>query len=163
VGLRFFNVYGPNEYQRANRNQEQHAKYLPACRARTASDIDSKSDNRNYPDGGQMRDFIYVKDCANIVTWLLRKSPSVGNFQRGKPALRVSVQDLAHAVFSKLGMNLLRLPPTTTCRKGSNPDIRYLATEAKMDRLRGAGYTAPSTSLEVWGERLCAEFPYASG
>jgi ADP-L-glycero-D-manno-heptose 6-epimerase len=142
VGLRFFNVYGPNEYHKGEQKSVACNIFPHAEQGRPVHLF--KSYNKNYPDGGQMRDFIYVKDCANIVAWLLENPHVSGIFNVGTGTAR-SFKDLAHAVFAGLGK-----PPAIAyydMPEGLKSKYQYF-TEAKMDRLRGAGYTAPFTSLE---------------
>ena len=69
VGLKFFNVYGPNEYHKGQMQS------LVSKTFRTAAAGDPvtlfRSHDPKYPDGGQMRDFVYVQDCVSVMLWLL--------------------------------------------------------------------------------------------
>ena len=100
VGLKFFNVYGPNEYHKgpmisvANRAFHQ-IKESGKVRL-------FKSYRPDYSDGEQQRDFIYVKDCAAVMWWLLGNPKVNGIFNLGTGAAR-SWNSLATAVFAALG------------------------------------------------------------
>jgi ADP-L-glycero-D-manno-heptose 6-epimerase len=103
-----------------------------------------KSHNPNYPDGGQLRDFVWVGDVCDVLVWLKGHPEVNGLFNLGSGKAR-SFADLAKAVFRAMNRE---------------PQIRYIETpeairakyqyftEAKMERLRAAGYTNPMTELE---------------
>jgi ADP-L-glycero-D-manno-heptose 6-epimerase len=142
AGLKFFNVYGPNEYHKAAQRSVVHQLY-PKAKADEAAVL-FKSHNPAYPDGGQKRDFIWVGDCVDVMLWLLDHPDVCGLFNVGTGQAR-SFADLARAVFSACGRNA-RIEFVDT-----PPEIRdryQYFTEARMDRLRAAGYTAPFTPLE---------------
>lgn len=142
AGLRFFNVYGPNEYHKGEQKSVACNIFPHAKEGRPVHLF--KSYNPHYIDGGQMRDFIYVKDCVAVIEWLLRTPTVSGVFNVGSGAAR-SFKDLANAVFSALGK-----PPAITyfdMPETLKPKYQYF-TEAKIDRLRHAGYNAPFTTLE---------------
>ena len=142
AGLKFFNVYGPNEYHKdgqisvALKNFREIEAGGPA--------VLFKSHNPAYPDGGQKRDFVWVGDCVDVMLWLASRPEVNGLFNLGTGEAR-SFEDLARAVFAALN------------RK---PDIRFVDTpeairdkyqyftQARMDRLRDAGYDAKFTALE---------------
>lgn len=142
AGLRFFNVYGPNEYHKGDQKSVACNIFPHAQQGRPVHLF--KSYNPNYPDGGQMRDFIYVKDCAKVVEWLLKNPKVSGVFNVGTGKAR-SFKDLADAVFAALNkpaaITYFDMPETL------KPKYQYF-TEAKMDRLRAAGYPGEFTSLE---------------
>jgi ADP-L-glycero-D-manno-heptose 6-epimerase len=142
VGLKFFNVYGPNEYHKAG----QHSVVLKNWQEakNTGRAVLFRSHNPDYADGGQSRDFIWVGDCADIVTWLLGRPQVSGIFNVGTGTAR-SFKDLATAVFAALGRtpNIEYVDTPVAIR-----DKYQYFTEARMENLRRAGYTAPFTSLE---------------
>ena len=142
VGLRFFNVYGPNEYHKGSM-QSVLAHMFPAARDRQPVTL-FRSHNPAWPDGGQKRDFIHVRDCADVVSWLLENPQVNGLFNVGTGKAR-SFNDLAHALFAALGheasIRYIDTPEAIRAR------YQYF-TEARMDRLRAAGYTRPFTALE---------------
>jgi ADP-L-glycero-D-manno-heptose 6-epimerase len=142
AGLRFFNVYGPNEYHKG-RMSSVVSQIQPIAAAGETCRL-FKSHNPNYADGGQLRDFIYVEDCADVVLWLL-KNPSVsGIFNLGTGKAR-SFADLAKAVYAAVDRPFkVEFIPTPE-------DIRdkyQYFTEADMTRLRSAGYPGQFMPLE---------------
>lgn len=142
AGLKFFNVYGPNEFHKGTQ-----ASLVPQIHAKARDGAAYplfRSHNPAYPDGGQMRDFIFVDDCCAVMLWLYELAPANGIFNLGTGKAR-SFLDLANAVYRALGK-----APVLTWRD-TPEDIRgqyQYFTEARMERLRGLGYTAPFTALE---------------
>ena len=142
VGLKFFNVYGPNEY---------HKGAMQSVIARNFADIAAgkplrlfRSYRRQYADGGQMRDFIYVQDCVDIVLWLLDHERVSGLFNIGTGKARTWL-DLAAALFDAAG----RAPTIEFVDMPVSLREKYqYFTQARMERLRAAGYERPFTSLE---------------
>jgi len=99
ASLKFFNVYGPNEYHKGGMRSV-------VCKAWNEISASGRlrlfrSSHPDYPDGGQMRDFVYVKDCVEIVFWLLSRHDG-GLYNVGTGVAR-SWNDLAHAVFLAMG------------------------------------------------------------
>jgi ADP-L-glycero-D-manno-heptose 6-epimerase len=142
VGLKFFNVYGPNEYHKDDQKSvvaqifPHAAKGLPVHLFR--------SYRPDYKDGGQLRDFIYVKDCVKVVLWLLDNPQVNGLFNVGTGNAR-SFEDLARATFAAVGKE----PRITYTDMPETIKHKYqYFTEAKMDRLRAVGYDKPFYSLE---------------
>ena len=142
AGLKFFNVFGPNEY---------HKGAMMSVLARRFDDIRSgrivqlfKSHRDGIADGDQRRDFIYVDDVVRVVMWLLATPDASGLFNVGTGKAR-SFKDLMLSAYSALG---------------SKPNIQYIDmpeairasyqyfTQAKVDRLRAAGYNGGFTPLE---------------
>ena len=142
VGLKFFNVYGPNEYHKAGMKSVV-AQKLPLALAGKPVTL-FKSHHPDYPNGGQRRDFIFVEDCVDVVLWLLEKPQVNGLFNLGTGIDR-SFAALARAIFSALD---------------KEPDIAFIDmpevlrekyqyfTRAEMSRLRTAGYGRPFTTVE---------------
>jgi len=143
VGLKFFNVYGPNEYHKES--MRSVAKQLHEQAHATGRLRLFKSTRADLPDGGQRRDFIYVRDCAEVVLWLLDHPKVSGLFNLGTGRAR-SFLDLAEAVRKALPARKLEIE-FFDMPAGLKDRYQNL-TEAKMDRLRAAGYTKPFTSLE---------------
>jgi ADP-L-glycero-D-manno-heptose 6-epimerase len=142
VGLKFFNVYGPNEY---------HKGTMRSVVARNFSDVQRgvplrlfRSYKPEYQDGGQKRDFIYVRDCVDVMLWFLENPGISGLFNLGTGQARTWM-DLANAVYAALGrapnVEIIDMPAEL------QPKYQYY-TQAKMDRLRKIGYARPFTSLE---------------
>jgi ADP-L-glycero-D-manno-heptose 6-epimerase len=142
AGLKFFNAYGPNEYHKGDQKSVVNIKF-PDARAGKPVRL-FKSYRPDFPDGGQKRDFIYVKDCVNIVLWFLDNPNVSGLYNVGTGKAR-SFEDLAKALCTALGrearIEYFDMP------ENLRNQYQYF-TEARMDRLRKAGYTAPFTSLE---------------
>lgn len=99
VGLKLFNVYGPNEYHKADQASMIYKAVQQVTQKGSVNLF--KSNDPHYPDGGQMRDFIYVKDVCKVVLWLMRSSDINGVFNLGSGMAR-TWNDVAHAVFAAL-------------------------------------------------------------
>lgn len=143
AGLKFFNVYGPNEYHKGGMVSivnQVYRQILDTGKARLY-----KSDHPDYPDGGQLRDFIYVKDCLDVMMWLYDHPEVSGLFNVGTCQAR-SYADLAGSVFSALSrpeaLEYIDMPDSL---KGK---YQYF-TQSVNAGLEAAGYTRPFTPLEV--------------
>lgn len=142
VGLKFFNVYGPNEYHKGSQSSVV-SQVFPHAEANASFNL-FKSHNPAYPDGGQLRDFVWVGDCVDVVMWLLDNPQVSGLFNLGTGKAR-TFHDLAVAVYRSLG----REPKIRFVDTPIEIRDRYqYFTEARMQRLRQAGYPHPFTSLE---------------
>ncbi len=143
VGLKFFNVFGPSESHKGRMQSVVRQIYPRAARGEACTLF--KSHRPDYADGGQMRDFVWVGDCAGLVLWLLENPQVSGIFNSGSGRAR-SFADLATAVYRALGREpAINFIPTPE-------DIRekyQYFTEARMDRIRAAGYDRPPTALET--------------
>jgi len=141
VGLKFFNVYGPNEYHKGGMQSVVAQKYPIAAAGEPLTLF--RSHRPDVPDGGQKRDFVYVGDCVEVVSWLLNNAHVNGLFNLGTGQAR-SFEDLARAVFAALqrpaNIQYVEMPAVI------RPNYQYF-TEASIERLRNAGYTRPFTSL----------------
>ena len=142
AGLKFFNAYGPNEYHKGPM-QSVIAQKFAAAQADQAVTL-YKSYHADYADGGQMRDFIHVRDCVAVMLWLY-DSPGVnGLFNVGTGQAR-SFADLVKAMFAALGrparINYIDMPEALRAQ------YQYY-TQARTERLRAAGYHSPFTGLE---------------
>jgi ADP-L-glycero-D-manno-heptose 6-epimerase len=142
VGLKFFNVYGPNEYHKGSMRSVVAHKYPLAVANQPVTLF--RSHRADIPDGGQKRDFIYVRDCVQVVQWLLGHPRVSGLFNLGTGRAR-SFLDLANALFAAL-QRPVRLEYVDT-PAALRTHYQYF-TEARMERLRAAGYTQPFTTLE---------------
>jgi ADP-L-glycero-D-manno-heptose 6-epimerase len=142
VGLRFFNVYGPNEYHKGPMRSVAEQAFRRAAAGEPVRLF--RSHRPDYADGGQLRDFVYVRDCVDLILWLLHHPEVSGLFNCGSGRAR-SFLDLAGAVFAALGaeprIEWIDMPVEIRDR------YQYF-TEARMERLREAGYTAPFRGLE---------------
>jgi ADP-L-glycero-D-manno-heptose 6-epimerase len=142
VGLKFFNVYGPNEYHKGTMQSVVARNFQRVCAGEPMRLF--KSYRPEYADGGQLRDFIYVKDCVDVMLWLLEHPNISGLFNIGTGQARTWL-DLAHALLHACGrepaVEFVDMPPELI------PKYQYF-TQARMERLRGAGYERAFTSLE---------------
>jgi ADP-L-glycero-D-manno-heptose 6-epimerase len=142
VGLKFFNVYGPNEYHKGAM-QSVIAKNFASVRAARPLTL-FKSRRPDYPDGGQMRDFVYVEDCVDVILWFTKNPEVSGLFNLGTGRARTWL-DLARALFEAArqpcNIEFIDMPQTLAEK------YQYF-TEAQMSRLKAAGYDRPFTSLE---------------
>ena len=142
AGLKFFNVYGPNEYHKGFMKSVVCEKYTMAHRGEPVTLF--KSYHGEYSDGGQLRDFVYVKDCVDVMLWLFDTPNVNGLFNVGTGQAR-SYTELAEALFSALHkepkIEYIDMP------KSVREHYQYF-TQADITSLRSAGYVAPFTSLE---------------
>ncbi len=152
VGLKFFNVFGPNEYHKGEMTSLVAKRFDEAKAGKSVRLFKSHRDG--VADGEQKRDFIYVDDAVAVMRWLL-DTPSVsGIFNVGTGKAR-SFRDLITAMFGALGRE---------------PDIEYVDmpaairhqyqyfTQAKVENLRRAGYNAGFTPLEEGVNRYVTLF-----
>ncbi len=142
VGLKFFNVYGPNEYHKGSMQSVVAQKYPLVAAGKPVTLFASA--HPDYPDGGQMRDFIYVADCVDVMLWLLENRGVSGLFNLGTGVAR-SFADLARAMAVAAGAEpRIEFVPMPEALRGR---YQYF-TEARMERLAAAGYRRGFTSLE---------------
>jgi ADP-L-glycero-D-manno-heptose 6-epimerase len=142
AGLKFFNVYGPNEYHKGTMRSVVAQKYPLAAAGEPISLF--RSHNPDYEDGGQLRDFIFVDDCVGVVLWLLDTPGVSGLYNLGTGSPR-SFADLARALCAAVGVaQQIEYVEMPAALRGK---YQYY-TCARMDRLREAGYDRPFTSLE---------------
>ncbi len=142
AGLKFFNVYGPNEY---------HKGRMASVIFHTFRQINEnggmklfRSHNPNYTDGGQLRDFVYVKDVVEVCLFLMNDTPNSGIYNLGSGKARTFL-DLAKNTFKNTGK------PENIDFIDTPIDIRdkyQYFTEADMSKLIGEGYNVPFHTLE---------------
>jgi len=142
VGLKFFNAYGPNEFHKDDQ-RSVIAKVAPQAIQGAAVRL-FNSYNPKYANGAQMRDVIYVKDCVNVILWLLDNPNVSGLFNLGTGKAR-TFNDMAKGIFAAIArepkINYMDMPEELI------PNYQYF-TEANMQKLRAAGYVEPFTALE---------------
>jgi ADP-L-glycero-D-manno-heptose 6-epimerase len=152
AGLKFFNVYGPNEYHKGHMVSVVKVKH-DEIRAGLAPRL-FRSDRPDVADGGQRRDFIWVGDVVDVMLWLLDTPAVNGLFNLGTGAAR-SYRDLARAVCAAAGVadsvEFIDMPAPL---RGQYQSF----TEARMERLRRAGYAGQFTPLEAGIERYVRDF-----
>ena len=142
AGLKFFNVYGPNEY---------HKDRMASVIFHSFNQIKSsgkvklfKSHKSEFKDGEQLRDFVYVKDVVDICYWLMNEKPASGLYNLGTGKAR-TFKDLVTAIFKSLDKEAVIEFIDTPL------DIRdkyQYFTEADMNKLRNVGYKEDFYSLE---------------
>lgn len=142
VCLKFFNVFGPNEYHKDDMKSvicKAHSQVLETGKLKLF-----KSYREEYPHGGQKRDFVYIKDCVDIMAWFLENPDKNGIFNVGTGTAR-TWNDLANAVFAAMGrepvIEYIEMPEVIR-------DKYQYFTEANMDKLAQAGCDVKMTSLE---------------
>lgn len=152
AGLRFFNVYGPNEYHKGRMASVVFHKFREVAGGAPARLF--RSDRPGIADGEQKRDFVHVDDCVRVMLWLLDNPDVSGLFNVGSGRAR-SFLDLVRAMFAAMGRNdrieFVDMPADLRGR------YQYF-TEAPLDRLRAAGYAAPMTGLEDGVGRYVRDF-----
>ena len=142
AGLKFFNVYGPNEYHKGR----MASVVLHAFRQirDTGGMKLFRSHRPDYKDGEQLRDFVYVKDVCDVCLFLMEHRKHSGIYNLGSGKARTFL-DLARAVFAALGkdekIEFIDTPADIR-------DTYQYFTEANMAKLKGIGYDKPFTSLE---------------
>jgi len=150
AGLKFFNVYGPNEY---------HKERMASVIFHSFNQIKStgkvklfKSHRPDFKDGQQLRDFIYVDDVVSVCYWLMETLPQAqddspiqsGLYNLGTGKAR-TFEDLVKATF--IGMNKEAIIEYIDMPEDIRDKYQYF-TEADMNKLQAAGYTKPFYSLE---------------
>ena len=143
AGIKYFNVYGPRE---AHKGDMRSMVHKACCQVRETGKIRLfKSDNPDYRDGEQLRDFMYVKDAVAVTLFFAENREANGLFNCGTGQAR-SWLDLARAVFAAMKVE---------------PQIEFIAmpealrakyqyhTQAELSRLRAAGYAEQFTALEA--------------
>ena len=142
AGLKFFNVYGPNEYHKGRMasvilHAHKQIKETGAMKL-------FQSHNPDYKDGEQMRDFVYVWDLANVMFWMRNKLPENGLYNMGSGEARTFL-DLVKATFKAMNTapSISFIPTPEDIR-----DKYQYFTEADMNKLKEAGYPHPFHTLE---------------
>ena len=152
AGLKFFNVYGPNEYHKARMASVIFHAFNQI--RKTGKMKLFRSHRPDYTDGGQLRDFVYVKDVVNVCYWLLhhRKNSGLYNLGSGKAN---TFLDLTRNVFKAMNrkeeIEFIDTPADIR-------DTYQYFTEAKMEKLRSIGYTAPFYDLGSGVEEYVKEY-----
>jgi ADP-L-glycero-D-manno-heptose 6-epimerase len=152
AGLKFFNVFGPNEYHKGEMMSLVAKRFDDARNGRTVRLF--KSHRSGVEDGEQRRDFIYVDDAVAVVRWLMQTPSVSGIFNVGTGKAR-SFRDLITALFRGLGrepaIEYVPMPPNI------REQYQYF-TQANVERLLRAGYNAGFTSLEDGVSRYVKQF-----
>lgn len=142
VGFKFFNIYGPNEYFKGSMASVVFHTFQEV--RKTGKKGLFKSYREDYPDGGQMRDFVYVKDICKVIRFMMEHSDISGLFNLGTGKAR-TFRDLAVATFDAMGIDCnieyVEMPAEL------KEKYQYY-TQADMEKLQKAGYTETFYSLE---------------
>jgi ADP-L-glycero-D-manno-heptose 6-epimerase len=152
AGLKFFNVYGPNEYHKG----QMASVVLHAFQTikETGKMKLFRSHHKDYKDGEQSRDFVFVEDIADVMLFFMENQKDHGIYNVGTGKAR-SFMDLTNSVFKSMNVK---------------PDISFIDTpidlrgryqyftEAEIHKLRNIGYTRPFTELETGVEQYVGEF-----
>lgn len=142
AGFKFFNVYGPNEY---HKGRMASVIFHSEKQIRETGKVKLfRSHRPDFEDGKQLRDFIYVKDVADVILWFMKNKPESGIYNLGTGKAR-SFYDLATATFNALGIepNIEFVDTPEDIR-----DKYQYFTEADMTKVKKAGYPNEFTSLE---------------
>jgi ADP-L-glycero-D-manno-heptose 6-epimerase len=152
AGLKFFNVYGPNEYHKGSMISVVKVKHDEIAAGAPARLF--RSDQPGLADGAQSRDFIWVGDVVDVMLWLM-DTPSVsGLFNLGTGRARTYL-DMAHAVSDAAGMpRAVQFIDMPAKLQGQYQSF----TEAPMHRLRAAGYSGQFTPLEEGVRRYVQDY-----
>lgn len=152
AGLKFFNVYGPNEMHKGSMRSvavQVFEQVLETGKMRLFA-----SDHPDYEDGGQLRDFVWVEDCADIAIWCATDLKENGIYNVGSGKAR-SFKELTEAVFAAMGrepqIEFFDMPDSL---KGQ---YQYF-TQARMSKLRDAGCPVQSTPLEEGVRRYVQDY-----
>ena len=143
AGLKFFNVYGPNEYHKTRMASVIFQAYNQITS--TGKMKLFRSHNPDYKDGEQMRDFVYVKDVVEVCYFLMHHRKNSGIYNLGSGKARTFL-DLTRAVFK--GLNKKEDIGFIDTPIDIRDKYQYF-TEAKMEKLRSIGYDKPLYSLEA--------------
>jgi ADP-L-glycero-D-manno-heptose 6-epimerase len=142
AGLKYFNVYGPNEYHKGDMRSVVHKAFEQINNAGKVRLF--KSEKSEFKDGEQLRDFVYVKDAVDMTLFFLDKKDKNGLFNIGSGKAR-TWNDLVKAIFNALDKEVkieyVDMP------KHLAEKYQYF-TEAKLDKIKKAGYANPLISLE---------------
>ncbi len=151
-GLKYFNVYGPNEYHKGRMKSVIHSAFEQIKEKGSMKLF--KSHNPDYADGGQLRDFVYVKDLVEVMLFLWEYEAESGLYNIGTGNAR-SFLDLAKATFKAMGVkeDISFIDTPIDIR-----DKYQYFTEANMEKLLSQGYAVPFYNLEDGVEDYVKEF-----
>ncbi len=143
AGFKFFNVYGPNE---SHKGRMASVIFHAVQQINTTGEMKLfRSHHTDYKDGEQLRDFVYVKDVVEVLTFIMKNQKSNGIFNLGSGIAR-TFNALVKATFSAMDL------PNNTSYVDTPDDIRdkyQYFTEANMRKLKAVGYEKSFTTLEL--------------
>lgn len=134
AGLKFFNVYGPNEYHKGRMASVVFHAFRQISKSGKMNLF--RSHNPDFEDGKQLRDFVYVKDVCDVIFFLMERRSDSGIYNLGTGTAQ-SFIELTHATFN--AMNVKEVIEFIDTPKDIRDKYQYF-TEAKMDKLRSIGY-----------------------
>ena len=152
AGMKFFNVYGPNEYHKGRMASVILHAYQTI--KETGKMKLFRSHHSDYRDGEQSRDFIFVEDIAEVMMFFMENQKNKGIFNVGTGKAR-SFVDLTTSVFNS--MNITPNISFIDCPIDLRGRYQYF-TEAEIQKLRDIGYTKPFTELEVGVEQYVGKY-----
>jgi len=142
AGLKYFNVFGPNEYHKGDMRSVAHKAFGQINETGKLKLFKSK--NPKYKDGGQLRDFVYIKDAVDMTLFFLEHKDKNGIYNVGAGKAR-TWNDLAKVIFKAMGKELnieyIEMP------KLLEDKYQYF-TEANLNKIKNTGYTKPLHPLE---------------
>lgn len=143
VGLKYFNVYGPNEYHKGDMRSVVHKAFEQVMETGKVKLF--KSYNKDFKDGEQKRDFVYVKDAVDMSVYFYEHRDKNGLFNIGNGNAR-TWKDLVTALFKAVGkpVNIEYIDMPENLRG----KYQYF-TEANLEKIRNAGYTKEVSTLET--------------
>lgn len=153
AGLKFFNVYGPNEYHKGGQRSVAHQLFVQIEEAGKVKLF--QSDHPDYGHGEQTRDFVWVQDCVDVALWALNGEDVPSGIYNVGSGLPRSFADKARAMFATMKRDeAIEFIPLPEKLKGK---YQYY-TKAELDKLRDAGFEGQSTPLEVGIQRYVEHF-----
>ena len=142
AGLKFFNVYGPNEYHKGRMASVVFHAFNQI--KKTGGMKLFRSHNPDFKDGEQLRDFVYVKDVVDVILFMMEKRPQSGLYNLGTGKAR-AFKDLVSSTFGAMGLD----PKISFIDTPEDIRDKYqYFTEADMTKLKAAGYSKHFTALE---------------
>jgi len=152
AGLKFFNVYGPNEYHKSRMASVIYHAFNQILKNKSLKLF--RSHHADFADGEQLRDFIYVKDVVDVMYWLMHHRKNSGIYNLGTGTAR-TFKDLGSSVFASLGIEeKIEFIDTPL-------DIRdkyQYYTQANMQKLEAIGYSQKFTPLEKGVEEYVKDY-----
>lgn len=142
IGLKLFNVYGPNEYHKGAMRSVVTKSYRAAARGKPVTLF--RSHHPDYADGEQKRDFVYVRDCVDVMLWFREEEAPSGIYNLGTGRAQTWLE-LMGALYDAVGHTL---QVTWVDTPEEIRDRYQYFTEADMTKLREAGYDRPFASVE---------------
>ena len=141
-GVKLFNVYGPNEYHKGDMQSVVAKAHASAARGEPVTLF--RSHHPDYADGGQLRDFVWVGDAVDVMTWLAARQPPSGIYNIGSGRAQ-SWLELVGAMFAARGeaLRIRWIDVPAEIR-----DRYQYRTEADLTKLRAAGYARPFAPVE---------------